>query len=139
MKQTKVEIPRKFYPSPNRIGSSKNGTSCIQFSMNTSFRYRHSSLFHDFMDCCTINITHLYKTKKFFISSITYLHFKSKFEERTLSNSSMQTIPRSARTIAPASNLLSPVSGSVVTAAVRPTPEDPRPVVGIALGAECNT
>lgn len=28
-----------------------------------------------------------------------------------------------------------PVSWSVVTAAVRPTPEEPRPVVGIARGA----
>lgn len=28
-----------------------------------------------------------------------------------------------------------PVSWSVVTAAVRPTPDEPRPVVGIALGA----
>ena len=32
-----------------------------------------------------------------------------------------------------------PVSWSVVTAAVKPTPDDPRPVVGIALGAVCNT
>ena len=32
-----------------------------------------------------------------------------------------------------------PVSWSVVTAAVRPTPDDPRPVVAIALGAECKT
>lgn len=32
-------------------------------------------------------------------------------------------------------NLLSPVSLSVVTAAVRPTPEEPRPVVVVARGA----
>lgn len=32
-----------------------------------------------------------------------------------------------------------PVSWSVVTAAVRPTPDEPRPVVGIALGAVNNT
>ena len=32
-----------------------------------------------------------------------------------------------------------PVSWSVVTAAVRPTPEDPRPVVATARGAVCNT
>lgn len=52
-----------------------------------------------------------------------------------LSNSSMQTTPRSARTIAPASRRRSPVSRSVVTAAVKPTPELPRPVVAIARGA----
>ena len=46
-----------------------------------------------------------------------------------LSNSSMQTTPRSASTMAPASKRLSPVSGSVVTAAVKPTPEDPRPAI----------
>ena len=56
-----------------------------------------------------------------------------------LSNSSMHTTPRSARTIAPASSLRSPVSLSVVTAAVRPTPEDPRPVVAIARGAVPST
>jgi hypothetical protein len=56
-----------------------------------------------------------------------------------LSNSSMQTTPLSASTIAPASSLLSPVSWSVVTAAVRPTPEEPRPVVAMALGAVHNT
>lgn len=32
-----------------------------------------------------------------------------------------------------------PVSWSVVTAAVRPTPEEPRPVVGMALGAVQST
>lgn len=47
--------------------------------------------------------------------------------------------PRSANTIAPASNLRSPVSGSEVTAAVKPTPDDPRPVVVIARGAILNT
>ena len=52
-----------------------------------------------------------------------------------LSNSSTQTIPRSASTIAPASNLLSLVSGSEVTAAVKPTPLDPLPVVDTARGA----
>lgn len=47
----------------------------------------------------------------------------------------MQITPRSAKTIAPASNLLSPVSVSEVTAAVNPTPEEPLPVVVIARGA----
>jgi hypothetical protein len=51
----------------------------------------------------------------------------------------MQTTPRSARTIAPASSLRSPVSRSVVTAAVKPTPELPLPVVAIASGAVPNT
>lgn len=46
-----------------------------------------------------------------------------------LSNSSMQQTPRSASTSAPPSNVISPVSGSRITAAVRPTPDDPRPVV----------
>mmetsp|Transcript_22966 Transcript_22966/g.54897 ORF Transcript_22966/g.54897 Transcript_22966/m.54897 type:complete len:256 (+) Transcript_22966:1078-1845(+) len=52
-----------------------------------------------------------------------------------LSNSSMHTIPLSARTMAPASSLRSPVSESCVTAAVSPTPDDPRPVVDTASGA----
>ena len=51
----------------------------------------------------------------------------------------MQTTPRSARTMAPASRRRSPVSISVVTAAVRPTPEEPRPVVATARGAQCRT
>src|SRR5579862_1452305 len=56
-----------------------------------------------------------------------------------LSNSSIQTTPLSARTMAPASRRRSPVSLSVVTAAVRPTPDDPRPVVAIANGAVFRT
>merc|ERR1719219_978430 len=56
-----------------------------------------------------------------------------------LSNSSIQTMPLSAKTMAPASSLLSPDSWSVVTAAVRPTPEEPRPVVVMARGAVCST
>ena len=56
-----------------------------------------------------------------------------------LSNSSIQTTPLSARTMAPASRRRSPVSLSVVTAAVRPTPEEPRPVVAIARGAVFRT
>jgi len=56
-----------------------------------------------------------------------------------LSNSSMQTTPPSASTIAPASSRRSPVSPSVVTAAVSPTPLLPRPVVLMASGATCMT
>jgi len=52
-----------------------------------------------------------------------------------LSNSSIQTIPLSARTIAPAAKYLSPVSLSKITAAVKPTPEVPLPVVLITNGA----
>jgi hypothetical protein len=44
----------------------------------------------------------------------------------------MHTVPLSANTIAPASKRRSPVSLSVTTAAVSPTPEEPRPVVEIA-------
>lgn len=51
----------------------------------------------------------------------------------------MQTIPLSAKTIAPASRRRSPESISVVTAAVKPTPLEPRPVVAMARGALCNT
>ena len=51
----------------------------------------------------------------------------------------MQTTPRSPRTIAPASSRRSPVSLSEVTAAVRPTPEEPRPVVAMASGAVFKT
>lgn len=46
-----------------------------------------------------------------------------------LSNSSMQQMPRSASTKAPPSRVISPVRGSRITAAVKPTPDDPRPVV----------
>ena len=46
-----------------------------------------------------------------------------------LSNSSMQQTPRSANTSAPPSSIISPVTGSFITAAVRPTPEEPLPVV----------
>ena len=52
-----------------------------------------------------------------------------------LSNSSIHTIPLSAKTIAPAAKYLSPESLSNTTAAVRPTPDVPRPVVLIAKGA----
>jgi len=43
------------------------------------------------------------------------------------------------KTIAPASSRRSPVSGSLVTAAVKPTPLLPRPVVLIARGAMFST
>jgi hypothetical protein len=46
-----------------------------------------------------------------------------------LSNSSIQQIPVSAKTKAPPSKTSSPVTVSLVTAAVRPTPEEPLPVV----------
>mmetsp|Transcript_11200 Transcript_11200/g.26701 ORF Transcript_11200/g.26701 Transcript_11200/m.26701 type:complete len:205 (-) Transcript_11200:678-1292(-) len=46
----------------------------------------------------------------------------------------MHTIPRSPSTMAPASRRRSFVSSSRVTAAVRPTPDAPRPVVDTACG-----
>ena len=46
-----------------------------------------------------------------------------------LSNSSIQQIPVSANTKAPPSKTNSPVTVSLVTAAVRPTPDEPLPVV----------
>jgi len=51
-----------------------------------------------------------------------------------LSNSSIQTIPLSPRTIAPASSYLVLESLSQTTAAVRPTPEEPLPVVLMVPG-----
>lgn len=52
-----------------------------------------------------------------------------------LSNSSIQIIPLSAKTMAPASKDLSLVFLSTVTEAVSPTPEEPLPDVLIAKGA----
>ena len=46
-----------------------------------------------------------------------------------LSNSSIQHTPWSAKTSDPPSNVISPVIGSLVTEAVKPTPDDPLPVV----------
>ena len=46
-----------------------------------------------------------------------------------LSNSSMQHTPRSDNTNAPDSSTMSRVSGSLVTYAVRPTADEPRPLV----------
>lgn len=46
-----------------------------------------------------------------------------------LSNSSIQQTPLSASTKAPASKLTSPDLGSFKTEAVKPTPEEPFPVV----------
>ena len=52
-----------------------------------------------------------------------------------LSNSSIQQMPLSASTRAPPSSTISSVTGSFMTAAVRPTPELPRPVVYTPRGA----
>ena len=46
-----------------------------------------------------------------------------------LSNSSIQQTPLSAKTKAPASKEISPVEGSFITEAVKPTPDEPLPVV----------
>ncbi|KAH3686578.1 hypothetical protein WICPIJ_002446 [Wickerhamomyces pijperi] len=46
-----------------------------------------------------------------------------------LSNSSIQQIPLSASTKAPPSKTISSVTGSLNTAAVKPTPEEPRPTL----------
>ena len=46
-----------------------------------------------------------------------------------LSNSSMQQMPWSLSTSAPLSSTCSPLSGSFVTYAVKPTAEEPRPEV----------
>ena len=52
-----------------------------------------------------------------------------------LSNSSIQQIPLSANTSAPPSKIISSVTGSLKTAAVKPTPDEPLPVVYTDLGA----
>ena len=56
-----------------------------------------------------------------------------------LSNSSMHINPQSAKTIAPASKCRSPFSQSIVTVAVRPTPDAPLPVVLMQRGANFMT
>ena len=53
-----------------------------------------------------------------------------------LSNSSIQQIPMSERTRAPPSSDTSFVIGSFMTDAVRPTPDEPLPVVYTALGVK---
>ena len=47
------------HPSPDRIRRSQNWTSRVQLRVNTSFRYGYSTLFHHFVYCRTINVTHL--------------------------------------------------------------------------------
>lgn len=56
-----------------------------------------------------------------------------------LSNSSIQTTPPSARTIAPPSSWNSPVAWSLKTEAVRPAAEDPFPLVYTEIGATLST
>ena len=53
-----------------------------------------------------------------------------------LSNSSIQQIPVSAKTKAPPSRTTSFETGSLRTAAVKLTPEEPLPVVYTPLGAK---
>jgi hypothetical protein len=53
-----------------------------------------------------------------------------------LSNSSIQQMPVSAKTKAPPSRTTSFETGSLRTAAVKPTPEEPLPVVYTPLGAK---
>jgi len=51
----------------------------------------------------------------------------------------MQTIPPSAKTIAPPSNWNSPLEGSLIILAVRPAAEEPFPEVYTAIGATLST
>ena len=60
-------------------------------------------------------------------------------ESSILSNSSIQMIPLSAKTMAPASKWRSPFSQSTETVAVRPTPDAPQPVVLKQRGANFMT
>lgn len=115
------------HSAENGIRRRQHRATGIQLGVNAGLCNGHSALFHHLMDRRSVHIGHLR-------SRSSDVH-----KSRTLSNSSMQTIPRSANTIAPASKRRSPVSASVVTAAVNPTPDDPRPVVAIALGAVCST
>ena len=143
----------KAHPAPHGIGSSKHGTSGVQFSVDSCFSDGHSALFHHFVDGCTIYVAHLTRKKLYshnplnflfhyipkpsipfystplhsrtfhsnhisfhFTLSILFFHSLLNFHiipsflilTFTLSNSSIQTMPRSASTIAPASNLFSP-------------------------------
>ena len=47
--------------SINRIGSCKYATSSVQTGVDSCFRNGHCLLFHDFMDCHSIDFTHFIK------------------------------------------------------------------------------
>jgi hypothetical protein len=76
----------------------------ILFHFNSlSFQFSFISILFHF-NYLSFHFTSLHFTSLHFISFSSYVILL----HSTLSNSSMQTIPRSARTIAPASSLLSP-------------------------------
>jgi len=89
--------------------------------MYASFCNCNCLLFHYFMNSYSVFFTHFIK----FINTND-----AKFNIKII-----WKYPLSARTIAPAAKYLSPVSLSKITAAVRPTPDVPLPVVFITSGA----
>ena len=123
--------------SINRIGGGDDRTTCVERSVNTGFRDRDGLLFHYFVNRDSIDFRHFVEFVDTNYSSIGEYHrscFESSFayEEVTRSAGGKETETEKVRTCVP-------VSLSVVTAAVNPTPLEPLPVVAIAKGAVFNT
>lgn len=92
---------------------------------------RDGLLLHGFMDCNSVIFSHLFENKRQSLQSLKASDHTSKlaFQTPTLSNSSMQTTPPSASTMAPPSITNPRVCGSRRTEAVRPAALLPLPEV----------
>jgi hypothetical protein len=94
-------------------------------------------LLHDFMNCCSICFIHFVELINSTDSEWARRGVKlTRISSKTKSGHfKIFTYPRSARTKAPPSSAISPVVASFVTAAVKPTPDEPLPVVYTPRGA----
>lgn len=71
---SQVTIVEQTHPSVNWISSSKNRSSSIQSSVNSSFGNGDAPLFHNFMDCRSIHVAHFVEFINTYNSSISQHH-----------------------------------------------------------------
>ena len=118
--------------SVDRVGSGDDRTARVERGVDAGLRDGDRLLLHDFVDGDAIDLRHLVELVDADDSAVGENHgagFKTAFAcELLVRCCEEEKAERNA-----------PVSLSVVTAAVSPTPEDPRPVVAIARGAVLRT
>lgn len=129
------------HPAVDRVGSSQHGAAGIEASVDAGLGDGDAALLHHLVNGGAVHIRHFVELVDAHHAPVTQNHgsrlqpalaWKGKTEgEGTLSRETGAPV----NVVPP----VLPVSWSVVTAAVKPTPDEPRPVVGMARGAVWRT
>jgi len=130
---------RGGYPAVDGVGGRQHGAARVEARVDAGLGDGDAALLHHLVDGGAVHVGHLVELVDAHHAAVGQHHGARLQAALAWGGRQTQRVSAQARADAGEEERVVPVSWSVVTAAVRPTPVEPRPVVGMARGAVWST